>query len=186
MSWTHNKLLLKCICLFVFSLGSTIWSTCFGSVFLVFCTRLSLPLLSFIFAREALMVVGILFKDKWLTVALLLLLLYIKPRAGVSVFTMKPLQRHQPTLLCGMHPVNRWCHNWSRTLVLQVASSGNENRCGGLLTAARLFVPGARACVGAACWDMNCSLTSVGNASQSGRMRCSLVPRAEVDGNVPM
>lgn len=81
----------------------------------------------------------------------LLLLLYIKPRGGVSIFTIKPLQRHQTMLLCGMYPVNRWCHNWTPALVLKVASSGNENRCGGLLTAARLFVRGARACVRAAC-----------------------------------
>lgn len=51
------------VCLFVSSLWFTIWAPCFGLVFLVFCTRLSLALLSFIFAREALMVVGILFKD---------------------------------------------------------------------------------------------------------------------------
>lgn len=131
--------------------------------------------------------VGILFKDKWLTVTLFLLLHYIKPRAAVSVFTIKPLQRHQRMLLCGMYPVNHWCHNWTRTLVLKVGSSGNENRCGGLLTAARVFVPGARACFRAACWDMNCPLTSVGNESQSlGYTQNNLVPYAEVDVNVSM
>lgn len=67
------------------------------------------------------------------------------------------------------------CTQWTidaiielHTLVLEVASSGNENCCQGLLTGARVFALGARARFRAACWNLNCSLTSAASALQSG------------------
>lgn len=80
--------------------------------------------------------------------ALLLLLDYIKPRAIIMI---TPLHHHQQMLLCGMFPVNRWCHNHTPYTHAQVASSSNENRCRGLLTGAQVFALSVGAQFRAAC-----------------------------------
>lgn len=108
-------------------------------------------------------------------VTALLILHYIKPRAIMPFFMIKPLHRHQRMLLCSVYPVNRWYHNWTHTLVLKVASSSNENCSGGLLTGARVFVLSARGWFHAACWNMNWSLTSVANGAKSVYINYSAV-----------
>ncbi len=45
------------------------------------------------------------------SVTLPLLRNYIKPRVIMPIFMIIPLHHHQQMLVCGMFPVNHWCHN---------------------------------------------------------------------------